>query len=375
LKKGIKMSLLGKVTSMAVLTALSLVTNTSYSQAQSQLYVATNQTTGNLLLKYDVSPNGALRNQVVIPTGGVGTGTGLGNQSGIAVSDSQRNKWLAVVNASSNDVSLFKAYTKGAYFLDKVQSGGVRPVSVSIRNNLVYVLNAGDASSPSTIAGFRIKQNGKLLMIENSQQVLSNPASGPAQIAISPDGSVVAVTEKATNLVTTFDLDKETGIATNKRSIPSNGQTPFGFAWANKNSLVVSEAFGGMDSAVSEYRLLSDGALNVVSGSIDAGEEKAACWISFSPSKRFAYTTNTMTNSISQYERSNSGLTLVAARALETMPGPIDFEIDNSGRFGAVLVNGGIQSFTVSKNGSLKSAFSESGIPTSSNGLVLVPRY
>jgi hypothetical protein len=50
----------------------------------------------------------------------------------------------------------------------------------------------------------------------------------------------------------------------------SNGMTPFGFAFNNAGTLVVSEAFGGAanQSAASSYEAAEDGTLNVISGSV-----------------------------------------------------------------------------------------------------------
>lgn len=50
----------------------------------------------------------------------------------------------------------------------------------------------------------------------------------------------------------------------------SSGQTPFGFAFEQRNNLIVSEAFGGAPnaSAVSSYTAAVGGVLNVVRESV-----------------------------------------------------------------------------------------------------------
>jgi 6-phosphogluconolactonase (cycloisomerase 2 family) len=261
-----------------------------------------------------------------------------------------------------------------AYLRFSVSSGGVRPVSVAFAGEkYLYVLNAGDSVTPSSVVGYRVSRKQGLTAIEGSLRLLSSAAAGPAKLAFSPDNRWLAVTEKATNSITTFAFDETTGLLSIAATVPANGQTPFGFAWADRDTIVISEAFGGTDSAVSEYDIDAVGGLNVISGSVDAGDERAACWVAISDGGRFVYTTNTATNSISAYRRDRQGgLTLLKDRALETNPGPIDFGI--AGRVGVVLNNSGsIQSFRFDKNtGMLRLVDSESGLPTGTNGLAIL---
>ena len=49
--------------------------------------------------------NGTLSAAGSFPTGGVGSGDGLGNQGALILSDNKR--WLYAVNAGSNDISVF----------------------------------------------------------------------------------------------------------------------------------------------------------------------------------------------------------------------------------------------------------------------------
>ncbi|MCB0329765.1 MAG: beta-propeller fold lactonase family protein [Bdellovibrionales bacterium] len=344
-------------------------------QALSTVVVASNQTDGNILMTYALSSGGTLTPRYSFPTGGIGTGGGLGNQSGIAAN----NNWLLVVNAGSDDISLFRTQSRGELsFRDKASSNGVRPVSVDIHNRLVYVLNVGDENSPSNITGFTIEGNGQLQMIPGSTTPVSADLTGAAQVAFSPNGQNLAVTEKATNTIVTFSVDAATGLLSNTVVNTSNGQTPFGFQWADNNTLIVSEAFGGTDSAVSEYDIENDGSLTSISPSVDAGDERAACWIALVPRTRLVLTTNTATGSISSYERANNGgLTLLDSQAALTGMGPIDLAVDHNGRAGAVLNAGddSIQSFTISRStGALVIKNTIAGIPDGSNGMVIVRR-
>jgi len=69
------------------------------------VYTSTNQVSGNAVAVFDRGADGALTAAGQYPTGGLGTGGGLGNQGALAVSNGGR--FLFVVNAGSDDVSAF----------------------------------------------------------------------------------------------------------------------------------------------------------------------------------------------------------------------------------------------------------------------------
>ena len=99
------------------------------------------------------------------------------------------------------------------------------------------------------------------------------------------------MTEKNTNLIDTYDVDLDTGLASGPNPQASAGATPFGFAFDRRGHLIVSEAFGGAAdaSAVSSYAV-ADGIIDPISPSV-ATSETAACWIVVTKNGRFAYTT------------------------------------------------------------------------------------
>ena len=69
------------------------------------VYTSTNLVSGNAVAVFDRGADGALTAAGQYPTGGLGTGGGLGNQGALAVSNGGR--FLFVVNAGSDDVSAF----------------------------------------------------------------------------------------------------------------------------------------------------------------------------------------------------------------------------------------------------------------------------
>ena len=148
--------------------------------AAGAVYTMSNDTSSNALLTFERNATGELTAKGVIPTGGRGTGAGLGNQGALALSDDGR--WLVVVNAGSDDITLFDLKTGRPEPTARAASGGTRPISVSIEDDLVYVLNAGSDS----IAGFRLNDHGRLEAVANSVRPLSGTGVGAAEIGIQP---------------------------------------------------------------------------------------------------------------------------------------------------------------------------------------------
>ncbi|MCX6050234.1 MAG: beta-propeller fold lactonase family protein [Chloroflexi bacterium] len=345
------------------------------SSSSGAIFATTNSTDtlrGNEVVMYQRATDGTLTLSGRFPTNGLGLGTGLGSQGALALSNNGR--WLFVVNAGSNEITVFAVQPAGLIFVDKVASGGVRPISLTVRKNLVYVLNAGD---PGNITGFKLGENGKLTPLADSTRSLSNngngAAPGPAQVSFTPDGDHLVVTEKATKLIDTYRVQKN-GLATGPVTNPSAGTTPFGFAFARGDALIVSEAFGGAvnGSAVSSYQVDGD-QLRLVSGSVLTGQT-AACWIAIANDGKIAYSTNAGSASISAYQVGKGGaLTLLNGRAGDTGvgTGPADPATSHNGRFLYVLSprSQTIISFAIQTDGSLISLGSVGGLPLGSAGI------
>ena len=115
-------------------------------------------------------------------TGGRGTGSGLGSQGALVLSANGR--WLFAVNAGSNDISVFEVRGDVLKRTDRIASGGEQPISLTVHDDLVYVLNAGGSGN---ISGFRLRDNGKLSVLQGSTRALSNGGVGPAP---APTGDV-----------------------------------------------------------------------------------------------------------------------------------------------------------------------------------------
>jgi 6-phosphogluconolactonase (cycloisomerase 2 family) len=337
------------------------------------LYTLTNAVGGNAVLAFDRSADGTLAAPTAYATGGTGTGGGLGNQGAVILS--RDGRWLAAVDAGSNEVTLFRVHPRGLSLASRAPSGGVRPISVTLRGNLLYVLNNG---SPANITGFRVSPSGELAPLAGSTRPLSEPAPNASQVEFSPDGSRLVVTEKATNRLLTYPVGGD-GIAGAPSMRASVGQTPFGFGFTQQGLLLVSEAFGGAPdaSAVSSYRPAGGLAYEVASASVGT-TETAACWIVVSQNGRFAYTTNTGSGTISGYAIAGDGsLTLLDADGRTGVTGagsgPIDAGISGGGRFLYSLngANGTISGFAVGGDGSLSPLATVPGLPAGANGLAV----
>ncbi|MGH8275161.1 MAG: lactonase family protein, partial [Steroidobacteraceae bacterium] len=318
------------------------------------VYLTTNAAAGNAVDVFARAADGSLTLRGAVSTGGLGTDSGLGSQGSLILT---RNRLFAV-NAGSNDISVFAVQPNGGLALRaKTPAGGSTPISLTVRGDLLYVLDAG---SPANIFGFTIAGNGRLTPIAGSKQPLSSSAPGPAQVSFNNNGRFLVVTEKGTSLIDTYAVDNK-GVAHAPLITPSNGKTPFGFAFDSRDHMLVSEAFGGpgnTSSALSSYGLNADGSLQVISGSVP-NLEMAACWVVITNNEKFAYTSDTGNGFISSYRLSRDGaLSLINGAAADTggtTSAPIDMSLSEGSRFLYVLTagTGEVDIFAVQRDGSL----------------------
>ena len=340
------------------------------------VYTMTNDAAGNAVLQYDRMADGSLRFADSYDTGGLGSGGGLGNQGGVVLSDNGR--WLLAVNAGSDDLSVFAVRPRGLVLTDIELSGGARPVSVAIDDDLVYVVHdGGSIGDVDSLSALRLDSRGGLSWLPGSSVALSAASTAPAQVGFSPDGRFVVVTEKATSMLSVFPLDAD-GYAGPAVFNASAGQTPFAFGFGKRNQLFVSEVFAGAEDAgaVSAYQLGPDGVLRTIAASV-ANTETAPCWLVVTKGARYLFTTNTPDDSLSSYEiEFNGRIVLVDPSGRTGEPGagsnPLDMDLSEDGRFLYTLNvgNGTITTFRVGVDGSLDVESVVSGVPGGVNGLV-----
>ena len=330
-----------------------------HSASTNRVYEVTNNAAGNAIQVFEQASDGTLSVGPLVPTGGLGTGDSLASQGGI-VRDGRN---LLVVNGGDNTVSSFVITNAGLSLRDVEPSGGVRPVSVTAHDDVVYVLNVGS----DAISGFRLNDRGTLKPIAGSARPLSTTGTGAAQVQFNGDGHALVVTEKATNKIDTFRVNGR-GLVTSVTVTDSVGQVPYGFDIDRRDHVIVSEAATG---SASSYQL-DRGHLTTITGAL-ADTQGAPCWLITSTNGRFAYTTNAASGTISSYRIARDGsLTLLAAVAGSPGVGPTDIARSSDGRYIFARVrNGDVATFAVGQDGALTALGTVTGATSiGSSGLV-----
>src|SRR5436853_2238655 len=333
------------------------------------VYIMSNSASGNQVIAYARGADGSLTWKANYATNGLGITSMAGsNQGGLVLSED--GQWLIVVNAGSNDISVFSVNHKGLALADMTSSQGTMPISVTVHGSVVYVLNSGGAESTGNIAGFALS-DGKLSEISGSVQPLSG-VTAPAQISFNPTGTVLVVTEKSTSKIDTFLVNSE-GVASAPNAQSSSGGTPFGFDFTPSGTLIVSEAAGGPSgtSAVSSYTISDSGSLTTLSASVP-DTQQAACWLVVTGNGQFAYTANAHSTTISSYTITGNGqVSLLNSNAATVGGANLDMALARNSRFLYVFDNGdhAIVAYEAHADGNLTWLQTTSGIPAGADGL------
>jgi len=323
----------------------------------------------NSVLEYQAGPGPALTLVGTFSTHGSGTGAKLASQG--AVTLTQDGRWLLVVDAGSDQITVFQVDNGGSLtFASTAASQGTAPISITEHHGLVYVLDNGTRTTPGNIAGFSLSPGGLLTFIPGSVQPLSGaPNTSPEQIGFSNDGNVLVVTEKAASAIETYVVGGG-GVANPPTTVPSNSAGPYGFAFTQQGYLVLSEAATG---TLSSYSVSDDGNLRTLSGSIpDFGV--APCWVAASPEGNFVYTSNAHGGTISGYEVSETGtISLFSSVASKALTPTLDLAFGGGDNFHDqflyVLNGNSITSFRVYGDGSIAQFATVGGLPASATGL------
>jgi 6-phosphogluconolactonase (cycloisomerase 2 family) len=323
--------------------------------AEGAVYVASNDVHHNMVSAYRRAADGSLTFIHTYSTGGRGSGgtiDPLQSQNSVLVSPD--HAWLFVVNSASGDISDFAIHPNGSLELkDVVPSGGGFPVGLAAYGRLLYVLNAGGAGN---VTGFFIQRNGTLSPIPNSTELLSSTSAGGASIDFSPDGSVLAATERLNNRIDIFPIEPD-GTAGQPVLNMSNGNGVFSLAFTPQGALLTTETAGNPagGSAISSYAVQSNDALSVISGSAPTGYA-AACWIVATSDGHYAYVANAGSGEISEVSVADDGsLTVLGAASSGTASTPLDLALSANDRYlyAVTAGNGQIAEYEVNADGSL----------------------
>lgn len=344
--------------------------------SSSLVYTMSNDATANKVYAYNIDANGSLSFKGAYPTTGTGTSTDMGNQG--AMTTALGGHLVYAVNPGSNDMSVFYALTDGSLTLkEKVSTGGTQPVSVTERNGIVYVLNAGVGTDASNIVGFGYNSQAKLVQIPGSTMAVSTSgASQATQISFSNDGKALVVTDKGMNTINTFPMSLNK--PTTMYSYTTGGETPSGFAMGKNNMMMVTDAGTSTSntSTVSNYRLNSNGTISLLDGPLITDTSFGGGAMVMSKSGSSLYTMNAGSNSLSAaINVSGLGKLSVGSSLTSTAiaSGPTQAVMSTDSK--SMYVLGGstntITSLSVNANGSLTQVGVTANLPDYSTGLIV----
>jgi 6-phosphogluconolactonase (cycloisomerase 2 family) len=333
------------------------------------VFVQTNKRLGNTIVVYRRDNDGDLSRVREVPTGGLGGATAgpavdaLASQGSLIFQDDR----LFAVNAGSNTITMFRVKGDKLERLQVIWSGGLLPVSIAVRKDLVYVLNAGGAGA---VQGYRLEKKRRLVPIKDGRRSLglnnANPpdfATSPAQVGISPNGRFVLVSTKALNTIVAFAIGRGGNLARHPVVNTDNGG-PFGFTFDKRGKLVVSES---TTNAATRFRLRADGGLTQIGPSVPS-TQLASCWIE--RVGRFFYVSNPGSSTISSYTIGSGGnLILLDATAATTEAAPIDMTTSGGFLYVQNAVAGKVHGYKVNRNGTLTPVTTVTGLPMFANGI------
>jgi 6-phosphogluconolactonase len=340
-----------------------------------RVYAMTNDATKNEVLAFAQGSDGTFHSTGSFATGGRGSGgitDPLQSQGSLAIS--QDHSLLFAVNAGSGTVSSFRIVNDRLVLADQEPTAGSEPVAVAQHGQFVYVLNeAGDGG----VAIFSVDGNGHLKHVKNSTTLLSGTGLGGASIAISPDGQLLAVVERAADNIDIFHILPNGTLSTAIRTADPN---PGGFSgiFSQGDQLLVSETGGaGPDSStITSFSVNNSGTVTPISNAVPT-DGAANCWLAITPDGKFVYTSNSGSNNVSGFNVAQNGvLTPIGNGIVAANPAGstnLDIAVSADGKLLYTLnsSSGTIRIWTINSDGTVKEIDSIPGLPAMSgvNGL------
>ena len=306
----------------------------------------------NYVVAYKRLLDGTLIEVGAFPTGGLGENIRNSGANPLASQDalilSEDNTMLFAVNPGSETVSSFTidpatfALTLVSQVSTLGQSGGQNPISLTVRNNVLYVANTGifidgNQTVPavrnrinSSIIGFTIGADGSLTELPGSEYAGDNIAANAGSIEFNAAGNALYITERRTNQILkvgvnpdgTLLLDPTTDRAMVARLTSSTDQ-PFGTDIINVDNaevLLVSQGNNGVAglSALSSYTVdnTTGGTITPVSQSAGTDGDPLVtgftfgCWveaINGPGGVAYAYVANTPDGTLTGYSVDDTG--------------------------------------------------------------------
>jgi DNA-binding beta-propeller fold protein YncE len=321
--------------------------------AANAVFVQNDNTSANQIVAYARNSSGALTQAGIFDAGGLGgklEGSEvdhLASQGSLAL-DSE-NGLLYAVNAGSNTISVFAVLGDQLALRQVLGSGGTFPVSIAVKDGLVYVLNGLEGGS---LQGFKV-EGGRLVAIPGSNRALNLPIETPqfthtpGTVVFSPSGTQLIVTTKdAGNDVDVFSVDAQ-GRLGKPVVNPLPGTIPFAITFDKQGNVVLSESAG----ALASFKLNEDGTIDQLD--VVPSGQVATCWVV--GVRNVFFTSNPGSASLSGFQSSDGGQLLTPLGNTETDPGTVDATITGVGRFLYVQAGGpgDVDEFTLGAGGTL----------------------
>ncbi|HUJ08228.1 MAG TPA: beta-propeller fold lactonase family protein [Streptosporangiaceae bacterium] len=329
----------------AAISVFSAATSASASTASPVVgyaYVNDNTATANTVAGFDRHADGSLTPIPGSPfaVGGAGLGAGLGSQGAIQATEDGR--YLLVVDAGSNQISVLRVTGDGVPVPvgQPVSSEGVEPVSIAVFHGLVYIANTGAGGSNYT--GFWLGRDGRLTPIPGS--TVAVPAgSGLGDVFFNATGTRLVGTRAATSQIDSFVVLPSGRLLTAPGSPFAGqglGQIGAEFSPVSPWQLFVSNAHNGSGlGTVSAFRDGFLGQLSPIGSSPYPDGQTAPCWVEISHDGRYLFTVNTGSASVSGYSINPDGsLTLIGSTPIADGGGDTDARLSPDGR--TLLVTG-----------------------------------
>ena len=323
--------------------------------ADHAVFVLTDNTAGNQVVAYERSDSGALTLAGTYDTHGLGgslTGAVVDRTASQgALAYDADNALLYAVNAGSDTVSVFSVRGDHLDLRQVLNSGGTFPVSVTVHDDVVYVLNARSGGS---LQGYRVFFGHVFPMFGSNRALGLDPTAAPefthtpGQVAFTPDGSKVLVTTKAnTNAVDVYRVRFDGRLSTTPVVTTFPGLVPFAVSFDRNGNAVVANAG---NNSVATLAIDPSGTLTQIDS--DATGQAATCWI-VRAGNRF-YASNAGSATLTGLQSDGSGhLSLIGNTATDA--GTVDAAATAHGEFIYVQAGlaGNVDGFRVNADGTL----------------------
>ncbi|MCC9307779.1 lactonase family protein [Kitasatospora sp. RB6PN24] len=320
------------------------------------VFVQTDNPDGNQVVAYRRGEDGHLTQKAVYDTGGLGgvlagsVADHLASQGSLTYDP--EHALLYAVNAGSDTVTVFAVDGDRLTRRQVVSSGGCFPVSVAVRGDTVFVLNALEGGS---VQGYTV-HDGKLEQRPDWHRDLGLDPNAtpqftntPGQVGFTGDGTRLVVTTKANgNNLDVFDLSPDGAPAATPTVTNLPDAVPFAFVPDGPRGLFLTQAG---PNALATMRIHHDGTAS--QQAFAPTGQSATCWIVRIGD--LLYVSNAGSSTLTGFRATDEGRTLTALGNTPTNPGTVDTAASPDGRYlyAQTGVKGIVDEFAVNADGSL----------------------